>query len=41
MLDFKPAWVAVERGPQDQVFDRYPEESIADWHQRLGLTQPE
>jgi hypothetical protein len=41
MLDFKPAWVPVERGPHDLVFDRYPEESIADWHQRLGLTQEE
>ena len=37
MLDSKPAWVkaCVEKG--DQVFGGYPEESIADWHQRLNL----
>jgi hypothetical protein len=38
MLEFKPAWVSVERGPRDQMFDRYPDDSIADWHDRLGLT---
>jgi hypothetical protein len=37
MLEFKPDWVQVEKGAKDQVFDRYPEESIADWHKRLGL----
>ena len=38
MVDFKPDWVPLERGPRDQVFGRYPEESIAEWHERLGLT---
>jgi hypothetical protein len=37
MLEFKPDWVQVEKGAKDQVFDRYPEESIADWHARLAL----
>ena len=37
MLEFKPDWVPVEKGPQDQEFQRYPEESIEDWHKRLGL----
>jgi hypothetical protein len=41
MLDFKPDWVQVEKGAKDQVFDRYPEESIADWHKRLGLSETE
>lgn len=37
MLGSKAAWVKVEAGPRDQQFDVYPEESIAQWHARLGL----
>jgi hypothetical protein len=37
MLDSKPAWVEPCFGPHDQKFPEYPEESIAEWHQRLGL----
>jgi hypothetical protein len=37
MLGSKPGWVSVHRGRKDQTFDDYPDESIADWHQRLGL----
>lgn len=37
MLGSKASWVAVEAGPDDKCFDEYPEESIAAWHQRLGL----
>lgn len=37
MLGSKASWVEVEAGPQDQQFDVYPEESIAQWHARLGL----
>ena len=39
MLRSKPAWVkaCVEEG--DQTFDGYPEESIAEWHQRLNLVR--
>ena len=38
MLDSKPSWVEVHRGPRDRSYPGYPEESIADWHDRLGLT---
>lgn len=37
MLGSKASWVPVETGDHDKCFDEYPEESIADWHQRLGL----
>jgi hypothetical protein len=37
MLGFKANWVEPPIGPHDQQFDAYPRESIADWHQRLGL----
>jgi len=37
LLSAKPDWVAVAAGPNDQQFDGYPDESIAAWHQRLGL----
>lgn len=38
MLEFKAPWVELRTGPRDLLFDRYPEESIAEWHERLGLT---
>ena len=34
MLEFKPGWVEVQGGRKDRKFDRYPEESIAEWHER-------
>jgi hypothetical protein len=37
MLEFKAPWVEVRADPQDKQFRRYPEESIAEWHERLGL----
>ncbi len=37
MLAHKAAWVPLQPGPRDRLFDGYPEESIADWHQRLDL----
>ena len=37
MLEFKAPWVPVEAGPEDKQFERYPEESIADWHKRHAL----
>lgn len=37
LLASKASWVEVEAGPKDLLFDGYPEESIAEWHQRLGL----
>ena len=37
MLGSKADWVPVLAAPEDLQFEDYPEESIADWHQRLGL----
>ena len=37
MLDFKPDWVTPQVGPNDRCFDRYPEQSIEDWHKSRGL----
>ncbi|WP_421851438.1 GFA family protein [Oricola sp.] len=34
MLAFKPAWVEPHVHPSDKTFERYPDESIADWHKR-------
>jgi hypothetical protein len=33
----RAGWVPVHAGPSDKQFDRYPDESIAAWHQRLAL----
>ena len=41
MLAFKAPWVEVDAGSKDKQFDVYPEESIAEWHARLGLTAPD
>lgn len=37
MLANRPGWVEPCLSPKDRAFDRYPEESIAEWHRRLGL----
>ena len=37
MLGSKAGWVEVAQGDADKVFDAYPDESLAAWHQRLGL----
>jgi len=37
MVASKAPWVELQVGPNDKVFDFYPDESIAAWHQRLGL----
>ena len=34
MLGSKPGWVEVNAGPGDRCFDGYPEESLAQWHER-------
>lgn len=39
LLDSKAPWVEVNERPGDQLFDGYPEESIAQWHERLGLSR--
>lgn len=37
MLGSKAGWVEPVLGANDLCFDEYPEESLADWHRRLGL----
>lgn len=37
MLGSKASWVEPVIGTDDQCFDDYPEESIEEWHKRLGL----
>jgi hypothetical protein len=37
MLEFKPTWVEASIGPNDRAFDRYPEETIEEWHKSRGL----
>ena len=37
MLGSKAAWVPVLAGPCDKQFDAYPDESLAAWHERLGV----
>lgn len=39
MLGSKASWVPVCADAQDRHFDSYPDESIAEWHQRLGLEE--
>jgi hypothetical protein len=38
MLDFAPDWVQPDIRDTDDSFCGYPAESIADWHDRRGLT---
>jgi hypothetical protein len=38
LLDYKAPWVEVQAGKKDLQFGEFPQESLADWHQRLGLT---
>lgn len=38
MLAYCPDWVRVPRGPNDVRRQGYPDESLADWHRRHGLS---
>ena len=38
MLDFAVNWVEVPDSPANSHFRRYPDESLASWHERLGLS---
>lgn len=40
MVGSKAPWVEICRREGDKVFDEYPDESIAEWHQRLGVEEP-
>ncbi|MEC4985304.1 MAG: GFA family protein [Oscillatoria sp. PMC 1068.18] len=37
MLDFAPSWVEIPEKSGDRYHQRYPEESLAEWHERMGL----
>lgn len=37
LLDSKAPWVQVHSDPQDTLCPVFPDESIAHWHERLGL----
>jgi len=39
MLDHKAGWVEPCIAEGDKTFGEYPEESIAEWHERLGLVR--
>jgi hypothetical protein len=39
MVTSKTSWVEVDAAPEDRVFDEYPDESLAEWHERHGLTR--
>lgn len=39
MLGSKAAWVEVQTQPADRQCEVWPEESIAQWHERLGLSR--
>lgn len=37
MTASRASWIELHTGNHDKVFDLYPDESIAQWHGRLGL----
>ena len=37
MVDSKASWIEIKPAESDKVFGGYPDESIAEWHDRLGL----
>jgi hypothetical protein len=37
MLDYAAPWCEIPSGPDERLFSEYPDESLADWHQRHGL----
>ena len=41
MLDYKPKWAEVHDGPEDKHFGEYPDESLAEWHERNEWEAPE
>jgi hypothetical protein len=38
LLDSRANWCEIPAGPREQHFEHYPDESLADWHRRHGLT---
>jgi len=39
MLQSKASWVDTRHEPHDKLFPHYPNESVAAWHERLGLVR--
>jgi hypothetical protein len=39
MLADRAPWIEPCAGPRDKSFDGYPDESLAEWHERLGLVR--
>jgi hypothetical protein len=39
LLDSKASWVEVPKGTKHRRFAEYPDESIQDWHERMGLVE--
>lgn len=39
MLGSRANWAEPQVGPNDKTFDEYPGESIAEWHERTGMSQ--
>lgn len=37
MLDYAAPWCEVPSGPDERHFPEYPDESLAEWHERHGL----
>src|SRR3712207_694133 len=37
MLDYAAPWCEIPSGPDERLFPEFPDESLADWHQRHGL----
>lgn len=37
MLDFVPPWIEVPEGGNERHFPEFPDESLAEWHERHGL----
>jgi hypothetical protein len=35
-----PDWASVNPGPDDEVYERYPKTSLADWHKEHGYEDP-
>ena len=36
MIGSKAGWVPIETRPGDELFDQYPDKSLADWHKENG-----
>jgi hypothetical protein len=39
LLDSRANWAEPQVEPGDKTFDGYPDESLAEWHERTGMTK--